>query len=103
MLPGTRRYIKALLEGHGAPEETARLTEREEMEEYCFLHLRMKEGIDLADFQARYGEPPENRYGEKIVLLKKEGLLTERSGYLMMTARGAALGNLVFEEFLLDQ
>lgn len=103
VLPGTRRYIKALLEGHGAPEETARLTEREEMEEYCFLHLRMKEGIDLADFQARYGEPPENRYGEKIGLLKKEGLLTERSGHLMMTARGAALGNLVFEEFLLDQ
>lgn len=99
-LPGTRRYIKALLSGEAVPKEVDRLTEAEEMEEYCFLHLRMAEGIPLAGFASRYGAPLEKWYGEKITLLTKEGLLKEKDDHLALTKKGMALGNLVFEEFL---
>lgn len=99
-LPGTRRYIVALLSGDPVPKEVERLTEDEEMEEYCFLHLRMTEGIPLEDFKAKYGAPISKWYGPKISLLAKEGLLQEKNGRLFLTKHGMALGNLVFEEFL---
>ncbi len=99
-LPGTRRYIKELLSGHPVPKEVDKLTEDEEMEEYCFLHLRMASGIPLGDFEARYGAPISKWYGQKISLLEREGLLKETNGHLALTKHGMALGNLVFEEFL---
>lgn len=99
-LPGTRRYIKELLSGNPVPKEIEHLTESEEMEEYCFLHLRMASGIPLADFEARYGAPISKWYGKKIRLLEKEGLLKEMNAHLALTKHGMALGNLVFEEFL---
>lgn len=99
-LPGTRRYEKALLSGEDIPKEVERLSEAEEMEEYCFLHLRMDWGIPLRDFEKRYGAPMIQWYGEKMALLIKEDLLKEQAGRLFLTRKGMALGNLVFEEFL---
>lgn len=100
VLPGTHRYIHALLSGGEAPSEREELTEAEEMEEYCFLHLRMREGILRADFAARYGASIETWYGEELRRLKEEKLLRDEDGRLALTARGAALGNTVFEAFL---
>lgn len=100
VLPGTRRYMRELLSGRPAPVEESVLTEAEDMEEYCFLHLRMRSGIPRADFERRYGAPPERWYGDVLEKLKGERLLTEREGSLVMTARGAALGNTVFASFL---
>ncbi len=73
------------------------------MEEYCFLHLRMKEGIPLADFRRRYGEDIEYWYGDAIKMLKARKLLMEKEGNLALTYKGAALGNFVFEQFLRDE
>lgn len=100
VLPGTRRYIKTLLSGGATPMEETCLTEAEDMEEYCFLHLRMRSGIARTDFEARYGAPIERWYGAELERLRKEGLLVEKNGHIGMTARGAALGNIVFEAFL---
>lgn len=98
--PGTRRYERALLMGEPAPKEIENLSEADEMEEYCFLHLRMARGIPLADFSSRYGAPITKWYGEKISWLKKNRLLTEADGHLFLTPRGMAMGNTVFEQFL---
>ena len=70
------------------------------MEEYCFLHLRMKEGFDREDFYSRYGSYPETWYKKEIAILKDKNLLIEKDGHIQMTAKGAALGNFVFEKFL---
>ena len=53
-------------------EEIEELTEKDEMEEYCFLHLRMKEGIPLDDFEHRYGHPLSFWYGRQVAMLKKQ-------------------------------
>ena len=100
-VPGTAQYVQALLSGEPVPKEVEALTESDEIEEYCFLHLRMASGIPLADFERRYGQPVSHWYGPKITRLKEEALLREKAGTLRLTARGMALGNLVFEEFLL--
>lgn len=100
VLPGTRRYIRELLAGREAPMERTVLSEAEEMEEYCFLHLRQRGGIPREDFVRRYGAPVERWYGEVLTTLKKENLLAEADGHIFLTYRGAALGNTVFEAFL---
>lgn len=100
VLPGTRRYMHELLLGHEVPMEREELSEAEEMEEYCFLHLRMRRGIPLADFAQRYGAPLEHWYGAVLETLTREKLIAEKEGCLFLTARGAALGNTVFESFL---
>lgn len=100
VLPGTRRYIRELLAGREAPMERTVLSEAEEMEEYCFLHLRQRGGIPREDFVRRYGAPVERWYEEALTSLKKENLLAEADGHIFLTYRGVALGNTVFEAFL---
>lgn len=100
VLPGARRYIRELLDGREAPMERTVLSEAEEMEEYCFLHLRQRGGIPREDFVRRYGAPVERWYEEALTTLKKENLLAEADGHIFLTYRGAALGNTVFEAFL---
>lgn len=100
ILPGTRHYIRELLAGREAPMERTVLSEAEEMEEYCFLHLRQRGGIPREDFVRRYGAPVERWYEEALTSLKKENLLAEADGHIFLTYRGAALGNTVFEAFL---
>ncbi len=102
-LPGVGLYEKELLSGNLPNEEVERLTDKDEMEEYCFLHLRMKEGIPLADFRRHYGEDIEYWYGDAIKMLKARKLLMEKEGNLALTYKGAALGNFVFEQFLRDE
>lgn len=101
--PGVRLYEKELLTGNPPPMEVENLTEKDEMEEYCFLHLRMKEGIPLDDFARRYGEDIRYWYGDKITMLEKQHLLKEENRRLFFTFHGAALGNYVFEQFLRDE
>lgn len=98
--PDLRAYMKAVLSGNPPPVEIESLTKEEEIEEYCFLHLRMKEGIGKREYAARYWEPIEVRYAAVIGKLRREGLLAETEERLFMTKRGAALGNIVFEAFL---
>lgn len=77
--PGVRMYEKDLLTGSAPAEEREELTEKDEMEEYCFLHLRMKEGIPLDDFEHRYGHPLSFWYGRQVAMLKNRNCLQRRT------------------------
>ncbi len=98
--PDLAAYLSALKSGVLPPVDIEPLTREEEMEEYCFLGLRMREGIDKNEYTARYGESIEARYGAVIRDLTKKGLLQETVEKISLTKRGVALGNTVFEEFL---
>ncbi len=98
--PDLAAYLSALKNGVLPPVDIEPLTQEEETEEYCFLHLRMREGIDKNEYTARYGEPIEARYGAVIRDLKGKGLLKETEERIILTKCGVALGNTVFEEFL---
>lgn len=65
--------------GSAPAEEIEELTEKDEMEEYCFLHLRMKEGIPLDDFEHRYGHPLSFWYGRQVAMLKSRNCLQRRT------------------------
>lgn len=102
VLPGVRLYQKQLLLGDLPPEKIYKLSRNEEIEEFCFLHLRMKEGINKKKFKERYGEKIESMYGDKLNMLKFRKLIKETGENIFLTKKGFAFGNYVFEQFLLS-
>ena len=83
-------------------EEKISLSPKEEMEEFAFLGLRMKEGINGREFYQRYGKEIMEVYGSVVKKLVKEKMIFLNNGNIQMTYKGAALANYVFEQFLLD-
>ena len=100
-LPGVRLYQKQLLSGENPPEKIYKLSVEEEMEEFCFLQLRMKEGINKEKFVERYNKDIKEIYEDKIEMLKNKKLLKESKNHIFLTEKGFAFGNYVFEQFLL--
>jgi len=72
------------------------------MEEFCFLALRTAAGISRAAFKEKFGCPIEDIYAEPLQKLMEQKLLEMDEQRIHLTAQGAKMGNLVFEEFLLD-
>lgn len=93
-------YIRLLYDDMSPVENREMITGQEEMAEYCFLNLRLIQGIDKQDFNRRFKKDIKELYGSTIDKLKLEGLLKENSRYISLTAIGLDLANEVFLEFL---
>lgn len=79
--------------------ERLRLGVKEQMEEFMFLGLRLTEGVERQAFQESFGVSMEAVYGEVIKENVEKGLLTD-GDRIVLTARGADLGNYVSAQFL---
>ncbi len=98
-------YLRAPLD---CREDVEVLTEREQMEEFLFLGLRMTRGVGERDFLETFGVPLAEVYGPVIRRNLADGLLCwhrvppggER--YLALTKRGLDLSNYVMSQFLFD-
>ena len=99
--PDTERYIRAIQTGRSVrmPEDTER-TRENAMEEYAFLALRTREGIDTADFQRTFGTDIDAVYGTVIEKYITQGLLRRAEKHVALTDAGMKLGNEVFAAFL---
>ena len=74
--------------------------ENERIEEYIILHLRLTEGIDLKDFEKRFGSAIMDRYHDKIEKNIALGLLKIEKGRLFLTRKGLDLANSVMIDFM---
>ena len=64
------------LEEMGGLHENCEVIDREEaMSEYMILGLRLTEGISSAEFEERFGERLEDKYGAKLDMLAVKGLI----------------------------
>ncbi|MBR1930753.1 MAG: coproporphyrinogen III oxidase, partial [Lachnospiraceae bacterium] len=84
-----------------------RLDGKEQMEEFCFLGLRLTQGISEQNFLEQFGITLMEVYGEVIRKNLENALLTftETQGgdrRLALTPRGLDLANYVMAQFLLD-
>ena len=95
-------YIRAIRAGASVrtPEDTER-TRANAMEEYAFLALRTREGIDAADFSRTFGVDIDTVYGAVIEKCIVQGLLRRAENHVALTDAGMKLGNEVFAAFLL--
>jgi len=95
-----QQYMQ-LVKQSGLPRiEEFAVSDREAMEEFMIMGLRLMEGISKAEFSKRYGKRIEDVFGEQITDLEKLGLLERMGDRVQLTEKGIPLGNEVFMRFL---
>lgn len=97
----TAGYIEAAERGDFSAliKDPHRITPHEEREEYVMLRMRLFEGIDEADFKARFGIDFEQAYGDQ-QRLRRAGLLVREGGRIAFTERGMYVSNAILSEWL---
>ena len=93
-------YVSLLQKGQQPLAEKTSLTVKEQMEETVFLGLRMLQGLNLLDFQNRFGSSINEIFAQQIARLVHLGLVKSEDGYLKLTGKGLPIANQVFAEFV---
>ena len=83
-------------------QEVSHLTEREQMEEFMFLGLRLTEGVSKKHFFKTFGKKFTDVYPGISEKLIREGLLVQEGDRLKLTELGLDVSNRVMAEFLFD-
>lgn len=84
----------------GQREDFQELTEKEQMEEFMFLGLRMMTGVSIEAFVQAFGKKPEQVYGEVLEKNLENGLMEHSEGYYRLTDKGIDVSNYVLAQFL---
>ena len=79
-------------------EQTAEM----EMADTAILGLRLNEGLDVGEFERRFGQSLDEVYGEVVEDTVGLGLLERENGWVRLTERGRFLANEVFVRLLPD-
>lgn len=95
--------MEQYLQDLAADREIAALSEKDRMEEFMFLGLRMMNGVSKKEFKQRFHVDMESVYGAVLKRQKELGLLAEADGRIFLTNRGIDVSNAVMAEFLLDE
>ena len=99
-----REYLAADLGSEGTEairREEHRLSERELMEEFMFLGLRLTKGISETDFLLRFGRSLDSIYGQVLKKYLENGLMLKEGSRYRLSERGLDLSNTVLSDFLL--
>ncbi len=99
-------YTEAWIAGDGANVqrmEEEKLCEKDEMEEFMFLGLRMMRGVSVFKFGEQFGCGINEIYGDVIERLVQQKLLVYNAdgSMISLTEKGIDVSNYVFEQFLL--
>ena len=89
-----RQQIRQLIQ---APDE------QKHLEEYLFLGLRKRAGIELAELNRRFNRPLERFYAKEMKSLTEQGLLQIENGFLRLTERGIDVSNWVFTQWIREE
>jgi oxygen-independent coproporphyrinogen-3 oxidase len=76
------------------------LPEVEQLEEFFFLGLRQRDGVDLEVAAERWGQPAVGNWQDRIATLVREGRLEEQGSRVRLAPSIYLVSNEVFQEFL---
>ncbi len=93
-------YQEKLARGVSPIAQKLFLSPEEQLEEFFFLGLRQRKGIDLALAGRRWGRTEVNRYEEKLSALSRGGWLERHGDHVTLQERALLVSNEVFQEFL---
>lgn len=79
------------------------LSQREQMEEFMILGLRMSRGVSGSEFIRRFGLNMWNVYGDALHRLQENRLIEVESPWVRLTDFGVDISNYVLSEFLFDR
>ena len=80
--------------------DTETITLERAQEDFCFLALRTKWGLDEQKFEDTFGVSVYDLFGTTLEDLVSKGLLEYQNGSYHLTAEGAKHGNYVFSQFI---
>jgi oxygen-independent coproporphyrinogen-3 oxidase len=92
----TMKYVRMIEKIESPITERTNLDEEDARSESIFLGLRLMRGIDLKNYQARFGTDLCEEYNGELRRLMDGGLVEIDGGVLKLTSRGALLSNEVF-------
>lgn len=82
--------------------DTETITLERAQEDFCFLALRTKWGLDEQKFEDTFGVSVYDLFGTTLEDLVSKGLLEYQNGSYHLTAKGAKHGNYVFSQFICE-
>ncbi len=83
-------------------EEVILVSEKNRMEEFMFLGLRLTRGVSKEEFYHRFGYRMDEVYGNVINKHMEQGLLAQEGQRVFFTAAGVNVSNYVMADFLLE-
>ena len=86
-----------------AVSEREAVTEEDLAYEWIMLRLRLKEGVSLFEYRARFGVDLKQRHFTAVNGFLSQGLMREEDGHLFLTERGFRLSNSILVAFLTDE
>ncbi len=95
-----KRYIELALSKGVAETGSEIIDLAMAMSEFVFLNLRLRAGFELNEFERRFGQNFDDRFGVISRRLIEAGLLISDNQWLRLSERGLELGDSVFAEFV---
>jgi len=87
-----------------SPIEEARvLSIDEQLEEFFFLGLRQKNGVDLKVARRQWGESKLSQWEPRLSALARDGWIERRADRVSLPVGAYLISNEIFQEFLLEQ
>jgi oxygen-independent coproporphyrinogen-3 oxidase len=96
---GNSRNMDAFLRGEDITEEREGLTERDRLEEYVMLSLRLAEGLSETTLRERFGLSLRG-LSPRLPQYLSEGYMTERNGRLSFTDKGFFVSNTILSDLI---
>ena len=93
-------YIQAVDRYTMPTIDTETITVERAQEDFCFLALRTKWGLDEQKFEDRFSVSVHNLFGNILEDLVTKGLLEYQNGSYHLSFEGAKHGNYVFSQFI---
>ncbi|WP_274205024.1 radical SAM family heme chaperone HemW [Veillonella rogosae] len=93
-------YIQAVDRYTMPTIDTETITVERAQEDFCFLALRTKWGLDEQKFEDRFGLSVRILFGNILEDLVTKGLLEYQNGSYHLSSEGAKHGNYVFSQFI---
>ena len=90
------KYVEMIGQNESPIVERTNLSDEDARSESIFLGLRLMRGIDLRNYQARFGKNLRSEYNGELDRLTAAGLIEIDNQLLKLTERGALLSNEVF-------
>lgn len=83
--------------------EARMLSIDEQLEEFFFLGLRQKDGVDLQVARRHWGDTILNCWEPKLTALARDGWIERRADRVSLPVGAYLISNEIFQEFLLEQ
>jgi putative oxygen-independent coproporphyrinogen III oxidase len=93
-------YETKLGRGESPVTETWVLSPAQQLEEFFFLGLRQRKGVDLRLAANRWGADQVSRHEARIEALARDGWLERAAGRVRLSHRALLVSNEIFQEFL---